>query len=135
MALANKSAAANWRTLKLLFHLKSTSKWPISNQVFRQSSIQTPWKLKGLIGFEVSQIPSNHTICNLKVCWQFHLRQPQKGLFAFQELYFLWWKMRLNAKFNFRWMDVTQTRISKTFNIQEEEKVEKGNGSAISNKV
>ena len=44
-------------------------------------------------------------------------------------------KNAIKLEFNFRWMDVTQTRISKTFNIQEEEKVEKGNGSAISNKV
>ena len=44
-------------------------------------------------------------------------------------------KNAIKREFNFRWMDVTQTRISKTFNIQEEEKVEKGNGSAISNKV
>ena len=59
--------------------------------------------MKGLIGFEVSQMPSNHTICNLKVCWQFHLRQPQKELFAFQELYILLVvKNAIKREFNFR---------------------------------
>ena len=79
--------------------------------------------MKGLIGFEVSNAQQPHYLQS-KSLLAISFAAAAKGALCISGALLLVVKNAIKREFNFRWMDVTQTRISKTF--KKKKKLKKG---------